>query len=308
MVDPVSKHSELVEESTLSSAAVLCRDDGRVLLLQYLDDGSPFAGRWSLPMMSVNGNETSEEALVRLLREHVYVDPGAFDFEETIYVESDSGMRFVVNAFICTSWHGKPRFSSSYYADAVWAHPANPSITTGLLPEFRDWLARSLGGSLYRYTVDDLCEHLDETRGALLAAFESIPDQARGENRGDKLSAVDVLAHVADVEAYCLAEIDRLLRIPGHTWRDFNNAQWFDLYRLQDYSEGFPALRKRLDACRDRTRSWLTSLEDAQLVQYGNHAERGAVRIGDRIESIAQHESGHTGYLLALAEEVSKLE
>ena len=71
MVDPVSKHSELVEESTLSSAAVLCRDDGRVLLLQYLDDGSPFAGRWSLPMMSVNGNETSEEALVRLLREHV---------------------------------------------------------------------------------------------------------------------------------------------------------------------------------------------------------------------------------------------
>ena len=308
MVDPPSKHSELVKEPTLSSAAVMCRDDGRVLLLQHLDDGSPFAGRWSLPMMSVDGNETSEDALVRVLREHVHVEPGSFDFEDTLYVVSDSGTRFVVNAFICSSWRGKPRFSSKYYADAVWADPAHPSIATGLLPEFRDWLSRTLGDSLYRYTVDELCEHLDETRGALLAAFESIPDEARAENRGDELSAVDVLAHVVDVEAYCLAETDRLLRIPGHTWRDFNNAQWFDLYRLQKHSEDFPALRKRLDACRDRTRSWLTSLEDAQLVLYGNHAERGVVRIGDRIESIAQHERGHTGYLVSLAEAVSKLE
>lgn len=308
MVDLVPRHSELSNEPTLTSAAVMCRNDGRVLLLQHLEDGGPFAGRWSLPMVSVDDHETSEEALVRVLREHVYVEPGSFDFEDTLYVAVDGGMRFVVNAFICSGWGGEPRFSAKHYADAVWVTPGNPSVAKGLLPGFQDWLLRTLGDSPYRYTVDELCDQLDETRGALLAAFESIPNQARSESVNDDFSALDVLAHVADVEAYCLAETDRLLRIPGHTWRDFNNAQWLDLYRLQNQTDEFPTLRKRLDAGRDRTRSWLIGLDDGQLVQYGNHTEQGAVRIGDRIEGIALHEHGHTSYLLSLAETVSELE
>ena len=292
----------------LASAAVMRREDGRVLLLQHLDNGGPFAGRWSLPIAGVGDDETAEDALGRVLREHVHVEPGPFDFEDTLYVAGDGGARFVVNAFLCRSWRGEPRFSEEHYADAVWAHPATPSVAADLLPEVGEWLARTLGEPEHPQTVDALAARLDETRGALLAAFESVPEQARDEAPAHGLSALDLLAHVADVETYYLAETDRLLRIPGHTWRGFNDAQWFDLHRARDGAAELVVLRQRLEAARERTRFWLASLEDGQIAQYGNHRDRGAVRISDRVEKIARHEHEHTEQLLAMADAARELD
>ena len=284
----------------LASAAVLRRDDGRVLLLQHLDRG-PFAGRWSLPIAGVGDDETAEDALERVLREHVHVEPGPFDFEDTLYVSSDAGERFIVNAFLCHAWRGEPRFSAEHYADAVWAHPATPSVASDLLPEVGEWLARTLGAVDRLQTIDELDGRLNETRGALLAAFESVPERVREEAAEGGRSAVDVLAHVADVETYYLAETDRLLRLPGHTWRGFNDAQWIDLYRVRPVVD-LGTVRQRLEAARERTRFWLASLDEEQLGQFGNHHERGAVRIGDRVEKIARHEHEHTEQLLAMAD------
>ena len=286
----------------LASAAVMRREDGRVLLLRHLDDGSPFAGRWSLPIAGVGDDETAEDALGRVLREHVHVEPGPFDFEDTLYVTGDGGSRFVVNTFLCHDWRGEPRFSADHYADAVWAQPATPSVAAELLPEVGEWLARTLGEPDHSQTVDALGTLLDEARGALLAAFESVPERARDEASAGEWSALDVLAHVADVETYYLAETDRLSRTPGHTWRGFNDAQWNDLREARGGADDLAALRERLDAVRERTRFWLASLEDDQLAQYGNHHERGAVRIGDRVEKIARHEHEHAEQLLAMSD------
>jgi len=284
----------------LASAAVMRRDDGRVLLLQHLEDG-PFAGRWSLPIAGVGDDETAEDALGRVLREHVHVQPGPFDFEDTLYVTGDGGLRFVVNAFLCHGWQGEPRFNSKHYADAVWAHPATPSVASDLLPEVGEWLARTLGEPDHPQTIDALGDLLSETRGALLAAYESVPEEARDATLVDGWSPVDVLAHVADVEAYYLAETDRLLRVPGHTWQSFNPAQW-DAIQATRPAEEASVVRQRLDAARERTRFWLASLEDDQLEQFGNHHERGAVRISDRIEKFARHEHEHAEQLLAMSD------
>ncbi len=284
----------------LASAAVMRRDDGRVLLLQHLDEG-PFAGRWSLPIAGVGEDETAEDALSRVLREHVHVQPGPFDFEDTLYVTGDGGMRFVVNAFLCHGWQGEPRFNAKHYADAVWAQPATPSVASELLPEVGEWLARTLGEPDHPQTVDALGALLDETRGALLAAFQSVPERARETPLVDGWSALDVLAHTADVETYYREETERLLRLPGHTWRSFNDAQWDDVHRTRPVDD-LETVRGRLDAERERTRFWLASLADEQLEQYGNHHERGAVRISDRIEKIARHEREHAEQLLAMSD------
>jgi ADP-ribose pyrophosphatase YjhB (NUDIX family) len=284
----------------LASAAVMRRDDGRVLLLQHLEDG-PFAGRWSLPIAGVGDDETAEDALGRVLREHVHVQPGPFDFEDTLYVTGDGGSRFIVNAFLCHGWQGEPRFNANHYADAVWAHPATPSVASDLLPEVGEWLASALGESEQLQTVDALGERLNETRGALLAAFESVPEVARATALVDGWSALDVLAHAADVETYYREETDRLLRVPGHTWRGFNDAQWYDVYRTRPV-EALVTVRQRLEAARERTRFWLASLQDEQLEQYGNHHERGAVRISDRVEKIARHEHEHAEQLQAMSD------
>jgi ADP-ribose pyrophosphatase YjhB (NUDIX family) len=276
------------------------RPDGRVLLLQHLDEG-PFAGRWSLPIAGVADDETAEEALGRVLRDHVHVQPGPFDFEDTLYVTGAGGARFVVNAFLCHAWQGEPRFNAKHYADAVWAHPATPSVSSGLLPEVGEWLARTLGEPEHSVTVAALGERLNETRGALLAAFQSVPERAREVTANGAWSPLDVLAHVADVETYYRQETDRLLRIPGHTWRGFNDAQWTDVYRTRPVEE-LEAVHRRLESVRERTRFWLASLEDDQLAHYGNHAERGAVRISDRIEKIIRHEHEHTEQLLAMSD------
>ena len=284
----------------LASAAVMRRDDGRVLLLQHLDEG-PFAGRWSLPIAGVGDDETAEDALGRVLREHVHVQPGPFDFEDTLYVTGQGGARFVVNAFLCHAWQGEPRFNAKHYADAVWAHPATPSVAAELLPEVGEWLARTLGEPEHPRTVEALGALLDETRGALLAAFESVPERQREEPLVDGWSALDVLTHVADVEAYYLAETDRLLRVPGHTWRSFNPGQWDAIHATRPPEET-TVVRERLEAARERTRFWLASLEDDQLAQYGNHHERGAVRIGERVEKFARHEREHAEQLLAMSD------
>jgi len=276
------------------------RDDGKVLLLQHGNAG-PFAGRWSLPLTVVADEETAEDAVERVLRDHTHVEPGPVEFEDTLYVMGDGESRFIVNAFLCRGWRGEPQYSPQHYADAVWSQPATPSVSGELLPEVRKWLQQTLGEPEHPRTPDGIAELLDETRGSLLAAFQSIPADVREEPLQNGWSPVDVLVHAAEVEAYYLAESDRLVRIPGHTWLRFNEVQWWELHRLREPLDAVAA-RARLDEVRSRTREWLGTITEAQLAQWGNHQERGAVLIGERIESVAHHEHEHAEQLLAMGD------
>ncbi len=284
----------------LAAAAVMRRDDGKVLLFQHGATG-PFAGHWSLPITVVADEETAEDAIERVLREHAHVEPGPVEFEDTLYINGDDGTRFIVNAFLCRGWRGEPQYSPQHYADAAWSQPASPAVSGELLPEIRAWLQQTMGEPVHPRTPDGITELLDETRGALLAAFQSIPAPARADALQNGWSPIDVLVHAVEVEAYYLAECDRLMRIPGHTWSSFNDAQWYDLHRLREPSDAASA-QLRLDEVRERTRFWLASVSEDQLAQYGNHHERGAVLIGERIERIAHHEHEHAEQLLAMGD------
>jgi len=284
----------------LAAAAIMRRDDGKVLFFRHGDVG-PFAGRWSLPITVVADDEAAEDAIERVLREHAHVEPGPVEFEDTIYVMGDGGERFVVNAFVCVGWRGEARFSPQHYADAAWSNPAAPALGGEIVAEVRAWLQQTHGESEHPRTPDSIAELLDDTRGALLSAFQSIPAPARETPLQGGWSPIDVLAHAADVEIYYLAETDRLLRIPGHTWRSFNDAQWWDIHRTREPIDAATA-QARLNEVRERTRFWLASISEDHLAQYGNHHERGAVLIGERIERIARHEHEHAEQLLAMGD------
>lgn len=274
----------------LASIVVLARADGALLLLRHA--AGPFAGRWSPPLVGVAEDETAEDALARLLRQALRVEHrGSFDFLDTLAVDGGGGEPFVVNAFACGGWSGEPMLVRGAYDDAVWA-PAEAMDTLNVLPELRAWLLdRDAAASSGEPTA--LAALLDAARAELVAAFEAVPPPGRA-------AAVEVLAEIAARERYGLAETQRLLAEPGAHWRAFNGAQWSDLRALQP-AEDEADVRARLDAARSETLRWLAGVDAQTLCAYGNHEERGVVRVGEQIAALARHDRDQAAQLRRLA-------
>jgi ADP-ribose pyrophosphatase YjhB (NUDIX family) len=293
----------------LAAGPVMMREDDAILLVRHPGQagapGNPFAGRWTLPLSSVAGSESAEDAVQRVLREQLHVLPGEIEFNDTLYLLGADGSRYVVNAFLCVAWEGEPRFSGRDYADAAWVAPGRALDLEGELADgIAEWLARAFDREAPALTPDALMAELDEARRELLAAFDAIPHRLRVEALEGGWSPLDVLSHVADAEAYYASETRLLQTTAGHTWRPFNDAQWneaHDLRRRAGSVEAEDRVRARLELARSDTRLWLKFLDPADLEAYGNHAERGAVQIGDRIEKIARHDREHTDQLRTMA-------
>ena len=274
-----------------SSAALLVRADGQLLLVRHRSDDAPFAGLWSLPMEAVGEEEVAEETLERVLRDRLHVGSGASEFAETLSVAGAGGARYIVNVFTCTGWGGEPRFSDRQYEDAGWVHPAR-CRQLELVPELRSWLLRSFDSTAPAADPAALTAALEEARDALLAAYDAVPEHGREQRLLGERSPLDLLAQAASAEAYYAAESRRLLESPGHSWRPFNEAQWEDDRRMRP-PEAEAEVRARLDRVREATLSWLRPLTDEQLAAYGNHPQRGAVTVGDRIGKIARCDREH---------------
>ena len=152
---------------------------------------------------------------------------------------------------------------------------------------------------LWRMTPADLVAELEEAREALTAAYERLDEAWLDVTLDGDWAPVDLIHHCATVEAYYASEARRLAEEPGHTWRDFNPdqgaAERAGLGRPEDR-----AVRARLHAIRVDTLAWIEALDSEDLAAYGNHAERGAVRIGERIQQIANHDRAHTEQLAAM--------
>ncbi len=284
----------------LLSAAIMVREDGLVLLVQH-PAASPFAGKWSMPLTGVPDHETAEDALERMLREALHVEPGAYDFLDTIYVNAvNGGERFIVNAFTCIEWNGEPRFGSEAYADAVWLSPGAPG-GLDLLPEVREWLKTAFedetGALMPReYDRETLLADLASARGDLIAAFDAVPSVLRTQADGSGWSPLDVLAHVVDVETYYRNEVRRCIRGAGQKWRLFNESQWEDAHRLRP-AEDERTLRERLSQVSGETRAFLANASPELLAVYIDHPERGVVQVGDRVEKIASHYRNHANQI-----------
>ena len=279
------------------------RSDGQMLLTKHAI--GPFAGHWSMPLVGVADNETAEDALARMLRELLGVQPGPVDFLDTIYLEGGGGERFVLNAFTCVDWTGEPKLRGGLYDEAVWAPPAEAG-TLDLVAEVREWIAASMAAdgvpAMPEYDRANIERTIAEARGELIAAYDAVPAATRRTTRADAWSPIDVLAHASDVETYFLGEARRCLGEPGRTWRTFNDVQWADMHHLRP-AEDEATLRARLQTVRGTTLDWLRTTSDDTLAAYVNHETRGLVQIGGRLEALATHDRAHAGQLKNMAEE-----
>lgn len=279
------------ETPTLASAGILVRADGQMLLAKHA--AGPFAGRWSMPLVGVAPSETAEEALGRMLRDVLHVQPGPVEFLDTIAAEGSDGSHFVLNAFTCIDWQGEPALGRAPgpYAEAVWARPVEVGVLD-LVPEVRDWIAASAAATgrpaTRTFGATGIGRALSDARGDLIAAYDAIPVAARREHF-DGVIALDLLAQAADEEVYALNETRRCLDVPGRIWRPFNEAQWGDLVAPRaDDSEG--AVRARLQAARGATHAWLTATNADALGAWVNHETRGLVQAGACIEAIGERD------------------
>ena len=286
----------------ITSAALLVREDGRVLLVRHgvVDGhfGGAFAGLWSLPMLAVAPQEVAEDALERVLSERLHVQPGTSEFADTLYITGADGARYVVNVFTCVRWQGEPRFSEREYQDAAWVDPAAPGPLE-LPAEVRRYLGAAFGGEAAAADPQALASLLEEARVELIAAYEAIPAELRALPLEGVWSPLDVLAHSASAEAFYVAESRRLLEVPGHVWRFFNPGQWEDDHRSRP-PEPEQAVRTRLAHVREQTLAWLRTLDGELLAAYGNHPQRGLVTVADRLEKTARHDREHAGQLRSM--------
>lgn len=291
----------------IAAAALLVREDGRVLLVQHHERHDEFPSDWSLPMHRVRDEEVAEEALERLMRDVLHVEPGPYEFAETVYITTSGGGGYIVNVFTCVEWRGEPRYAETHYADAAWTQPSTPGGLQ-VQPDVRTFLFQAFEGAdegdgmpgAPGVTGEEVADRLLGARLELLHAFEAIPAEHHTRDLDDGWCPIDVLAHAASVEAYYVSEALQLLT-PGHTWRSFNEAQWAADYRTRPI-ETAEAARARLDATRASTLAWLADASPAHLATFGNHLERGVVTVGERIDKIARHDLEHAGQLQRMRE------
>ena len=296
------------EKPRLASGALLVRADGAVMLLHHR--AGPFTGRWSMPLVGVGDHETAEDALARMLREMLHIEPGPFAFLDTIPLEGHDGDRFLLNTFSCIGWSGTPALKSGLYDEAVWVPPAeaisgNPALD--LVPGVRDWIAAQTATAVSaaqnaeaRYGAEMLLAAFTSTRGALIAAFDAIPAPLRAAPGDSEASPLDLLAHAADLEAYTLAEARRVLAEPGRAWHDFNEGQWADL-RAAWPAETEPEVRARFEAAGAATRTWLEAAPAATLNAYADRSEHGTVQVGACFIELASLDRAATERLLRMA-------
>ena len=316
-------------ERPLVAAVALRRADGRVLLVRHVDPARSGAGqRWTLPAEPVSDDEVVEQALARLLRERLHLASKDVEFSETLGLPDA-----IANVFTCSAWTGDPQYSAADYLDAAWAVPHAPGAIE-LVDAVGEWLAtefprpapapaapeapaartskpaptRATPGATAApsqpppqtrpaaKTSEELRAELDAARAALLEAYLALDPEWRDVTLDGEWAPVDLLAHCTTVEAYYAAETRLLLDVPGHTWRAWNAeqaaAERAGRGRPDDRSE-----RTRGETVRAETLAWLDGLEPSQLEAYGNHAERGAVHIRDRIDKIARHDREHADQL-----------
>ncbi|MYB41242.1 MAG: NUDIX domain-containing protein [Chloroflexi bacterium] len=284
-----------MDAKPLVASAALRRSDGRVLLVRHAREERSGAGsRWTLPSEPVADDETAEQALARLLADRLRLSPDRREFNDSLALPAA-----IANVFICSSWSGDPQYAPADFLDAAWAPPGTaPGID--LVEGVREWL-RGLpaDASALPKSADSegLTVELITARDALRAAYLALDEPWRDVSLDGEWAPVDLLTHCATVEAYYASEARELLKTPGHTWRPFNPAQGEAERAGRSRPANDRAELERLDALRAETLTWLETLDQDALDAYGDHADRGAVRVGDRIARIAAHDRAHTQQL-----------
>lgn len=270
----------------VSAGVRVRRDDGQVLLVRHHDGVA--AGRWSVPFARVDEHEVAEAAATRLLRDVLHLDPGQLAFAHTLSIPGvDADV--VVNVFDALGWAGEPRYSGRVFDDAGWIDPA-ATAGVDVVPEVAAWLA---GNAAMDDTHDDLVRALLAAREALLDAYDAIPERQREREIIGERAPVDSLLAAVVFEAYAMDEVLRLVQMPGHIWREFNEEQTEAERRVRPRPS---AAQVRDCAVRTQTQTlrMLDSLMPEDFGQYGAHPARGVIGAPECIEQIAASDREYT--------------
>lgn len=326
-------------ELPIVAAVALRRGDGRVLLVRHTDAGHPGAaeGRWTLPAEPVADDEVVETALARLLGERLHLASDAAEFSESVGLpgaianvftctEWSGDPAYSADDYADAAWAAPHAPGGVDLAEGVRAYlagafpapeparadtprapaPAAPAVPAVSMPHtgepknlVRREAAPAAPPAVWSMTPDDLVAELEEARETLTSAYARFDEAWLDVTLDGGWAPVDLLDHCATVEAYYVSESRRLAEEPGHTWRPFNPDQSAAGRTGRPRPED-RATQARLAAVRADTLAWVESLDAEDLAAYGNHAERGAVRIGERVQLIAGHDRAHAGQLAAM--------
>ncbi|MFN8638628.1 MAG: hypothetical protein U0360_04035 [Dehalococcoidia bacterium] len=165
----------------------------------------------------------AEEALERLLREVLHVQPGPYEFAETVYV-SGNGANYIVNVFTCVEWAGDPRYAERLYSDAAWAQPGAPG-ELAVQPDVRAFLFGAFAGEEDASAVEVVATRTPRTRSQPLASSWSTPT-----TRSRRSGASARLEEVVTPRRACARRFVRGVHDPRGapscsapaTWRDFS--------------------------------------------------------------------------------------
>lgn len=285
MVTPETK-------TIVASAVRIRRPDDAVLLVRPA--AGLGVGAWSLPMAQMHEHATAEATASQVVRDGLRMDPGWFQFAETLTFER-GGFDIVINVFDAIGWSGEPRYAERDYEDAAWVRP-DALEDVDAVPEVAAWLRGEDAPVPDDVVPERLASMLVEARADLLRTYSAIPDRDRTRPLDGDWAPVDVLAHLASAEAYYLREARQLASPEAHHWRPFNAEQWDAdrAYRARPMNSEVTA---RLDQVQTDSLKTIGGMIEAELAHYGSRGGGGALRVGEAIAIIAAHDREHAGQL-----------
>lgn len=198
MIDP--------EPAIHVAAAVLERDDGRVLLAERPAD-KPWAGYWELPGGKIEPGEPPVQALARELREELGIDIDAA-WAWLTYEHTHTGRRVRLHFYRVPGWRGTPHGREGQRLS--WEDPRRPAVGP-LLPANDRLLAALALPALYAITCADAYgehEFFDRLRAALARGVRLIQVRERFAPEHMLTFARQVVALAHDAGAQVLINAD----------------------------------------------------------------------------------------------------
>ena len=144
-----------------------------------------------------------------------------------------------------------------------------------------------------------LVNELRAARGELLAVCRDAPDDALRHRPPsthpepvEGWAALEVLAHIADVDRYYLSQARAIRDDPGHAFVYFDDEAW-----KRDNADAIDrdphSVRLALAFAHEEVVRWAGALTPEELDRAGGHPRRDSITVRAMLERIANHDRNH---------------
>jgi hypothetical protein len=146
---------------------------------------------------------------------------------------------------------------------------------------------------------DKLREQLLSGRTLLLEATHGLTDQMARMRPAHGWSAIEVLAHISDVDAHWLSEALAIRDDPDHTFVHFDDEHW----KREHPDVGQRELSSVVDEIQSsfaRVLSAVSALSTEELDRAGVHANGSPYRVRDVFRRYPVHDQNHARQIRAI--------